>query len=81
MGLRSAGIWTNWSGVRGSMKTPREGEHDLYALLTCDPNRVVGPIHPKAMPVILTTEKSWTFGCARRGMRQRLCSAPFPTIS
>ena len=52
-----AGIWTNWNGVRGSMKTPRDGEHDLYAFLTCDPNSVVGPIHPKAMPVILTTEE------------------------
>ncbi len=52
-----AGIWTTWSGVRGSMKTPRDGLHDLYAFLTCEPNSVVGPIHPKAMPVILTTEE------------------------
>jgi putative SOS response-associated peptidase YedK len=52
-----AGIWTSWNGVRGSMKTPREGWHDLYAFLTCEPNAVVGPIHPKAMPVILTTEE------------------------
>ena len=37
------------------MMTPRDGEHDLYAFLTCDPNSVVGPIHPKAMPVVLTT--------------------------
>jgi putative SOS response-associated peptidase YedK len=52
-----AGIWANWNGVRGSMKTPRDGNHDLYAFLTCDPNSVVSPIHPKAMPVILTTEE------------------------
>jgi putative SOS response-associated peptidase YedK len=51
------GIWTNWNGVRGSMKTPRDGDHDLYAFLTCEPNSVVGPIHPKAMPVILRTEE------------------------
>ena len=49
-----AGIWTRWSGVRGSMKTPRPGEHDVFGFLTCAPNDVVGPIHPKAMPVMLT---------------------------
>jgi putative SOS response-associated peptidase YedK len=49
-----AGIWTNWSGVRGSMKSPRAGDHELFAFLTCNPNDIVAPIHPKAMPVILT---------------------------
>ena len=51
-----AGIWAPWTGTRGSMKTPRSGEHHLFAFLTCEPNAVVTPIHPKAMPVILTTE-------------------------
>ncbi|MBP8937830.1 MAG: SOS response-associated peptidase family protein [Agrobacterium sp.] len=51
-----AGIWTEWHGVRGSMKNPREGDHQLYAFLTTDPNSVVKPIHPKAMPVILTNK-------------------------
>lgn len=50
-----AGIWTDWHGVRGSMKNPREGDHQLYAFLTTEPNSVVKPVHPKAMPVILTT--------------------------
>jgi putative SOS response-associated peptidase YedK len=27
----------------------------LFGFLTCAPNAVVGPVHPKAMPVILTT--------------------------
>ncbi|MBB4004655.1 putative SOS response-associated peptidase YedK [Aurantimonas endophytica] len=46
-----AGIWTNWTSVR----KVKEGEvnADLYGFLTCEPNAVVGPIHPKAMPVIL----------------------------
>lgn len=50
-----AGIWTEWVGVR----KPSEGKqnHTLFAFLTSDPNTVVAPIHPKAMPVILT-EKS-----------------------
>jgi putative SOS response-associated peptidase YedK len=48
-----AGLWTNWTSVR----KVKEGEttNDLFAFLTTDPNTVVGPIHPKAMPVILTT--------------------------
>jgi putative SOS response-associated peptidase YedK len=28
--------------------------NDLFGFLTTEPNDVVGPIHPKAMPVILT---------------------------
>lgn len=49
-----AGIWTPWQGTRGSMRTPRTGDHKLFAFLTCEPNAVVGRVHPKAMPVILT---------------------------
>jgi putative SOS response-associated peptidase YedK len=50
-----AGIWTNWTSVR---KT-KEGEVtcDLYAFLTTEANADVAPVHPKAMPVILTTEE------------------------
>jgi putative SOS response-associated peptidase YedK len=29
----------------------------VYGFLTTDPNGVVAPIHPKAMPVILTTDE------------------------
>jgi putative SOS response-associated peptidase YedK len=48
-----AGIWTRWTSVR----KVREGEtmNDVFAFLTTGPNGVVGPIHAKAMPVILTT--------------------------
>jgi len=38
------------------MKTPRAGEHELFAFLTCEPNAEVRAVHPKAMPVILTTK-------------------------
>jgi putative SOS response-associated peptidase YedK len=31
-------------------------EHALFGFLTTEANAVVRPIHPKAMPVILTTE-------------------------
>ena len=31
------------------------GNHELFGFLTTEANAVVAPIHPKAMPVILTT--------------------------
>ena len=48
-----AGLWTRWTSVR----KVKEGEvtADLFAFLTTEPNAVVAPVHPKAMPVILTT--------------------------
>jgi putative SOS response-associated peptidase YedK len=48
-----AGLWTTWTSVR----KVREGEttNDLFGFLTTEPNDVVGPVQPKAMPVILTT--------------------------
>ena len=47
-----AGLWTEWTSVR----KVKDGEttDDLYGFLTTEPNDVVAPIHPKAMPVILT---------------------------
>jgi putative SOS response-associated peptidase YedK len=49
-----AGIWTTWTGTRGTIANPIEGEHQLFGFLTTEPNSIVGPVHPKAMPVILT---------------------------
>jgi putative SOS response-associated peptidase YedK len=46
-------------GVRGTKAEQVEGEHLLYSFLTSEPNGVVGPIHPKAMPVILTTPEEY----------------------
>src|SRR5919112_994713 len=54
LGPAVAGLWTNWTSTR----KVKEGEvsADLFAFLTTEANGVVGPIHPKAMPVILTSE-------------------------
>jgi putative SOS response-associated peptidase YedK len=52
-----AGIWTSFSGARGTKSKPIPGPHLVYGFLTTAPNAVVEPIHPKAMPVILTTEE------------------------
>ena len=48
-----AGLWTNWTSVRKA----KEGEvtADIFAFLTTEPNAEVGRVHPKAVPVILTT--------------------------
>lgn len=50
-----AGLWQPWTGTRGTKAESAEGEHHLFAFLTCEPNAVAAPVHPKAMPVILTT--------------------------
>ena len=49
-----AGLWTRWRSVR----KVKEGEttNDLFGFLTTEPNAEVKAIHPKAMPVILTTQ-------------------------
>lgn len=57
--LAFAGIWTEWTGTRGTKANPVEGQHLLYGFLTTEPNDVVAPVHPKAMPVILTTLKEF----------------------
>jgi putative SOS response-associated peptidase YedK len=49
-----AGLWTRWKGIRGPKANPIEGEHTLFGFLTTEATDVVGAIHPKAMPVILT---------------------------
>jgi putative SOS response-associated peptidase YedK len=56
-----AGIWRPWQGVRGPKSAPVEGDHRLFAFLTCSPNDLVAPIHPKAMPVILRPGEAHTW--------------------
>lgn len=66
-----AGIWRPWHGERlapvpGKSRRQRtEDDWRLYAFLTTEPNSVVEPIHPKAMPVILTDPddcRTWLAG-------------------
>ena len=61
-----AGLWTRWTSTR----RVAEGEVtcDLFAFLTTEPNREVGAVHPKAMPVILTTAEE----------REAWLTAPWP---
>ena len=50
-----ASLWTPWRGVRGPKSAPVDNLHELFGFLTTDANAVVAPIHPKAIPVTLTT--------------------------
>jgi putative SOS response-associated peptidase YedK len=51
------GLWTNFKGDRGTKSKPIPGPHLVYGFLTTAPNAIVEPIHPKAVPVILTTQE------------------------
>jgi len=53
----SATNWTIFRGDRGTKSKPIPGPHNVYGFLTTAPNAVVEPTHPKAMPVILTTDE------------------------
>lgn len=65
-----AGIWCpQWTSVR-KVKTGQETT-DLLAFLTTEPNSEARAIHPKAMPVILTTEEE----------REAWMQAPWPAAS
>ena len=52
-----AGISTEFRGDRGTKSKLIPGPHLVYGFLTTSPNAIVEPIHPKAMPVILTTQE------------------------
>jgi putative SOS response-associated peptidase YedK len=54
-----AGLRTRWRGVRGPKSAPVEGEHELFGFLTTEANAIIAPIHPRAMPVILTTAEEF----------------------
>jgi putative SOS response-associated peptidase YedK len=66
-----AGLWTPWRGVRGPKSAPVEGRHELFGFLTTEANAVVAPIHPKAMPVILTKPEDVDLGL------RRMCRMPW----
>ena len=75
-----AGIWTNFNRGRGTKSKPIGGPHLVYGFLTTAPNAVVAPIHPNAMPVILTTEEERDVWMRRLGMRRRHCSGRCRTM-
>ena len=61
----------------GAEAEGRPGTAEFFGLLTTEPNAEVGAIHPKAMPVILTTEASGRPGSRRRNGSEAL-QRPLP---
>jgi len=45
----------------GPKSKPVSGPHLLFSFLACEPNAIVEPIHPKAIPVILSPEEAMTW--------------------
>jgi putative SOS response-associated peptidase YedK len=51
-----AGVWTEWTGTRGTKANPITRTRQLYGFLTTEPNGA--PIHAKAMLVLFTKSVS-----------------------
>ena len=74
-----AGFWVpNWQCVRKI----KEGmvTCDLFAFLTTEPNAVVAPIHPKAMPVILRDEAEVEIWLSAAWTIARSLQRPLPDL-
>ena len=69
----------HWKSVR----KVKEGEtvNDLYAFLTCEPNKEVGVIHPKAMPVVLTKPGEWEIWLSSEWAEAAKLQRPLPDKS
>lgn len=76
-----AGIWRPWTGVRGTKAENPDRiaqEHLLFSFLTTEANGVVGPVHPKAMPVLLTTQAECSTWLEAPGAEALALQRPLP---
>jgi putative SOS response-associated peptidase YedK len=78
-GQGRAEAWFGLSGERIGAFAGLWRRHDgcnVFAFLTCEPNPLIAPIHPKAMPVILQPENynAWLDGAEAQSLAH-----PFPS--
>ena len=71
-----AGVRAEWTSVRKVKEGAVTAE--LFAFLTCAPNREVGAVHPAAMPVILTQPQEWRLWLAAPAPEALSLQRPLP---
>ena len=71
-----AGLRIEWTSVR----KVKDGEtmDELFGFLTTEANGVVAPVHPKAMPVILTEPDEWEAWLAAPWEEAQALQRPLP---
>jgi putative SOS response-associated peptidase YedK len=72
-----AGVWRPWTGARAG----GEGEHLLFAILTCRPNRQLASIRARSMPALMTADEDFDAWLTSPWEIARQLVQPYPAES